>query len=111
MRIISPALVGLLLLIALPSGAQAFGLGELHSRTEVGQPFEAYIDLYVAPKERGAPWTVSLTHDIYSDPAGRQRASIQGIRASVEYSSGGYTYIHLRSGKIISAPNMTAAHS
>jgi pilus assembly protein FimV len=97
MRIMSQILCGVSLLSTLAGAVQAFGLGELHSRTELGQPLDAYIDLYIGPKERQAPLTVSLAHDIFADPAGMQRQAIGAIRATLEYHPGGYALIRLRS--------------
>lgn len=95
MLITPPKILISLLFFALPGLAHAFNLGELHSRTEIGQALDAYIDLYLGPGERHLPFAVSLSHDIFSDRYRQHAQTIQAIQASVEHQAGGYSFIHL----------------
>lgn len=91
-------------LLATARIAAALNLGEIQSTTRLGQPLDAYIDLYAAPGERAAPMRASVLPDLFQRDDSELRGILAQIQARVIHTEQGYSYVHLRSGAPMELP-------
>jgi len=101
-RKLTPSLIAALAL-ASAAPAVAVELGNAQVRSSLGEPFEARIDLLLAPSEAPAELAATVKADLRYRGDAPMRAEVQGLRAEVAAGPGG-PHLRLRGAAPVSSP-------
>ncbi|MSQ67541.1 MAG: hypothetical protein EXR83_05030 [Gammaproteobacteria bacterium] len=85
--------------------ALAVNLGELHTRSALGSPLDAYIEIYSGPEERAENWQVDILSDTFAGPLSAP-AAVGALSGQLAKSADGSSYIRLASASPVDAATL-----